>query len=102
MNSLNIPVKIISGNDFIPSLMSFLEGDIIIADHSVLIMFDSLEVPIENKVNFARLILERNLLIDLSSKDYLENFITENSLHEIHSSVFEKISSKIKKILKIS
>ena len=46
MNSLNNPDKIISGNDFIPSLMSFIEGDIIIADHSVLIMFDSLEVPI--------------------------------------------------------
>ena len=117
MNSIKNPEKKLI-NDFIPSLNAFLKGDLVIADHSVLIMFKSVNAPVKNKVEFAKLVLEKNLLKETESRSYLENFISENSIQEIHKSItqeireslmrlifkniIEKVSNKIKETLKLS
>ena len=102
MNSLNNPDKIISGNDFIPSLMSFLKGDIVIADHSVILMFNSLEVPVENKIKFAELVLHKNLLRNIESRNYLQSFINQNSFQIEPQGILERFSNRIKSLLNLS
>ena len=102
MNNLNNPGEIISGNDFIPSLMSFLEGDIVIADHSVILMFNSLEVPVENKIKYAELVLNRNLLRNIDSRNYLQSFINQNSFQIESQGILERFSDKIKRLLNLS
>jgi len=113
MNSIQNPERQVL-NDFIPSLNAFLEGDLVIADHSVLIMFQSVNAPVENKVGFAKLVLERQLLTETSTISYLEKFINENATpqipksmiqeirKELFSDLFGKITAKTKKIFKLS
>ena len=113
MNSIQNPERQVL-NDFIPSLNAFLEGDLVIADHSVLIMFQSVNAPVENKVGFAKLVLERQLLSETSVISDLEKFINENSMPEISKSIIQeireelfsdligKITAKTKKIFKLS
>jgi len=113
MNSIQNPEKQIV-NDFIPSLNAFLVGELVIADHSVLLMFQSVKAPIESKVDFAKLLLERQLLTESSAISYLEKFINENTTPQIPKSIIQeireelfsdlvgKITAKTKKIFKLS
>ena len=99
MNNINCkPTYLQNGKDFVSTLNSFVKGDIFLAEHTLLFMFNSVDVSTENKIVFAKALLANDKLKDPKVIAFFQDYILQNTQPEKLPTIIEKVSIKIKGI----